>query len=87
MVNFDAGAQTPAAGAYTAVGIAFATLFLTPALYYLPNATLAGTIIVAVLSLIDLGRAQAHVALLQIRFCRDGGYHPCDSRVWGEKWG
>lgn len=55
VVNFDAGAQTPAAGAYTAVGIAFATVFLTPALYYLPNATLAGTIIVAVLSLIDLG--------------------------------
>ncbi len=55
VVNFDAGAQTPAAGAYTAVGIALATLFLTPALYYLPNATLAGTIIVAVLSLIDLG--------------------------------
>jgi len=55
VVNFDAGAQTPAAGAYTAVGIALATLFLTPALYYLPKATLAGTIIVAVLSLIDLG--------------------------------
>ena len=55
VVNFDAGAQTPAAGAFTAVGIALATLFLTPALYYLPKATLAGTIIVAVLSLIDLG--------------------------------
>lgn len=54
VVNFDAGAETPAAGAFTAVGIAFATLFLTPLLYFLPNATLAATIIVAVLSLVDL---------------------------------
>ncbi|EAQ29850.1 sulfate permease [Erythrobacter sp. NAP1] len=53
-VNFDAGAQTPAAGALTAVGIAFATLFLTPLLFNLPIATLAATIIVAVLSLVDL---------------------------------
>ena len=55
VVNFDAGAQTPAAGVYTAVGIMLASLFLTPALYYLPQATLAATIIVAVLSLVDLG--------------------------------
>ena len=55
VVNFDAGAQTPAAGVYTAIGITLASLFLTPALYYLPQATLAATIIVAVLSLVDLG--------------------------------
>jgi SulP family sulfate permease len=55
VVNFEAGAETPAAGAFTAVGIALATLFLTPLLYFLPNATLAATIIVAVLSLMDLG--------------------------------
>jgi SulP family sulfate permease len=55
VVNFDAGAETPAAGAFTAVGIAFATLFLTPLLFFLPQATLAATIIVAVLSLVDLG--------------------------------
>lgn len=55
VVNFDAGAQTPAAGVFTAVGILLATLLLTPALYYLPQATLAATIIVAVLSLVDLG--------------------------------
>jgi len=55
VVNFDAGAQTPAAGAYTAVGIALATVFLTPLLFFLPKATLAATIIVAVLSLVDLG--------------------------------
>lgn len=55
VVNFDAGAATPAAGAFTAIGMALATLVLTPALYYLPQATLAATIVVAVLSLVDLG--------------------------------
>jgi SulP family sulfate permease len=55
VVNFEAGAETPAAGAFTAVGIALATLFLTPLLFFLPNATLAATIIIAVLSLVDLG--------------------------------
>jgi SulP family sulfate permease len=55
VVNFDAGAQTPAAGVYTALGITLASLFLTPALYFLPQATLSATIIVAVLSLVDLG--------------------------------
>lgn len=55
VVNFEAGAETPAAGAFTAVGIALATLFLTPLLFFLPNATLAATIIVAVFSLVDLG--------------------------------
>ncbi|SMP02542.1 SulP family inorganic anion transporter [Shimia sagamensis] len=54
VVNFDAGAQTPAAGAFTAIGIAGAALFLTPLLFFLPKATLAATIIVAVLSLVDL---------------------------------
>ncbi len=53
VVNFDAGAETPAAGAFTAVGITLAALFLTPMLYFLPKATLAATIIVAVLSLVD----------------------------------
>ena len=53
-VNFDAGAETPAAGAYTAIGIALATLFLTPYLFYLPHAVLAATIIIAVLSLVNI---------------------------------
>ncbi|WP_458792882.1 SulP family inorganic anion transporter [Yoonia sp. MH D7] len=63
VVNFDAGAETPAAGAYTAVGLAIAALALTPLIYFLPNATLAATIIVAVLSLVDfaiLKRAWAY---------------------------
>lgn len=54
VVNFDAGAQTPAAGAFTAIGLLIAALALTPFLYFLPKATLAATIIVAVLSLVDL---------------------------------
>lgn len=54
VVNFDAGAETPAAGAFTAIGIAIATLLLTPLIFFLPKATLAATIIVAVLSLVDL---------------------------------
>ena len=53
VVNFDAGAETPAAGAYTAIGIALATVFLTPLLFFLPKATLAATIIVAVMTLVD----------------------------------
>ena len=58
VVNFDAGAQTPAAGVLTALGITLATVFLTPALYFLPKATLAATIVVAVLSLVDVGILQ-----------------------------
>jgi SulP family sulfate permease len=53
VVNFDAGAETPAAGAYTAVGLLLAAMLLTPLIYNLPQATLAATIIVAVLSLVD----------------------------------
>jgi len=55
VVNFDAGARTPMAGVLTAVGIGLAAAFLTPLFHHLPKATLAATIIVAVLSLVDLG--------------------------------
>jgi sulfate permease, SulP family len=54
VVNDDAGAETPAAGVFTAVGILLAALLLTPLLYFLPQATLGATIIVAVLSLVDV---------------------------------
>ncbi|MHA6324240.1 SulP family inorganic anion transporter [Roseivivax sp. CAU 1753] len=54
VVNFDAGAETPAAGAFTAIGLAIAAVALTPLVFFLPKATLAATIIVAVLSLVDL---------------------------------
>ena len=55
LVNFDAGARTPAAGAYTAVVLLVASLLLTPLLHHLPQATLAATIVVAVLSMADFG--------------------------------
>lgn len=54
VVNFEAGAATPAAGAFAAAGIALATLLVTPFLSRLPVAVLAATIIVAVIALIDL---------------------------------
>lgn len=53
IVNFDAGAETPAAGAITAIAIAVALIFLTPLMHFLPNAALAAIIIVAVASLLD----------------------------------
>ena len=55
VVNADAGAVTQVAGVMTAGGLLLASLFLTPALHFLPQATLAATIVVAVLSLVDLG--------------------------------
>jgi SulP family sulfate permease len=53
VVNCDSGAKTPAAGAFAAIGIASASLLLTPALFYLPQAVLSATIIVTVMSLVD----------------------------------
>lgn len=55
VVNFDAGAETPAAGAFTAIGIALTALFLTPLLFFLPKAVLGAIVIAAVLSLVDVG--------------------------------
>jgi sulfate permease, SulP family len=53
VVNFDAGAVTQAASIYTAILIALFSVLFTPLLYFLPKATLAATIIVAVSSLVD----------------------------------
>ncbi|MCB5162287.1 SulP family inorganic anion transporter [Marinomonas algarum] len=53
VVNFDAGAVTQLASVMTAIGIMIASLLLTPLLYFLPKATLAATIIVAVMTLVD----------------------------------
>jgi SulP family sulfate permease len=58
VVNYDAGAETPAAGIFTAIGLAVAAVALTPLVFFLPNATLAATIIVAVLSLVDFSILQ-----------------------------
>lgn len=53
VVNFDAGAATPAAGLYAALLIALASWLLMPLLAWLPLATLAAMIIAAVWSLVD----------------------------------
>ena len=54
LVNFEAGAATPAAGFYAAVIIMLVLLFLTPVLYWLPKVCLAAVIVVAVYALLDL---------------------------------
>lgn len=53
VVNFDAGAVTQASSIFAAIFIGLVSVFLTPYLYNLPKATLAATIIVAVLGLVD----------------------------------
>ena len=54
VINFDAGARTPAAGIVAALGIGVVTLFFTPLLHYLPVATLAAVITVSILTLVDI---------------------------------
>ena len=68
VVNFDAGAQTQMASVFTAVGIALVALYLTPALYHLPHATLAATIIIAVTGLINFKDITAARALSRADF-------------------
>jgi len=53
VVNADAGAETPLAGALTAVFLSLGILFLTPWLAYIPVPVLAATIIVAVSQLLE----------------------------------
>ncbi|WP_404362481.1 SulP family inorganic anion transporter [Marinobacter sp.] len=54
IINYDAGARTPAAGIFTAAGIGLVTIFFTPFFDGLPQAALAAIIIVSVLTLVDL---------------------------------
>jgi sulfate permease, SulP family len=54
IVSFDAGARTRMAGVWTALLLAAVAALFGPLLGLLPRAVLAATIIVAVLSLIDL---------------------------------
>ena len=65
VVNDDAGAQTPLAGVFTALGILVVMLWFSPLLAYLPRATLAATIIVAIVPLID-----RHVFVHSFRYNR-----------------
>ena len=68
VVNFDAGAQTQMASVFTAFGIALVAFYLTPALYHLPHATLAATIIIAVAGLINFKDITAARALSRADF-------------------
>lgn len=52
-VNDEAGAKTPLSSLIAALIIALSLLFLTPALYFLPQTILAGIIIVAAYGLLD----------------------------------
>ncbi len=54
VVNFAAGANTGLASIITAGLITIAVLFLTPLFYFLPQSTLAATIIIAVIGLIEV---------------------------------
>ncbi|MBU4424599.1 MAG: sulfate permease [Gammaproteobacteria bacterium] len=54
VVNFAAGANTPLAGVISAVLMGVVIASLTGLFHYLPQAVLAATIIVAVVSLIDI---------------------------------
>lgn len=54
IVNSDAGALSPAAGIFTAFGIMLASLTIMQLLSYLPKLILAATIVVAVISILDL---------------------------------
>lgn len=54
VVNFAAGANTGLASLITAFLIALTLIFLTPLFYFLPQTTLAATIIVAVMGLLDV---------------------------------
>ncbi|WP_299608810.1 SulP family inorganic anion transporter [uncultured Tateyamaria sp.] len=54
LVNFTAGAVTPLASIITAVLVGITVLLLIPLLYFLPKATLAAMIVVAVANLIDV---------------------------------
>ena len=53
-VNFNAGAVTGFSSVITVAAVAITLLLLTPLLYYLPQATLAAVIMMAVLGLINV---------------------------------
>lgn len=53
-VNFNAGAVTGFSSVVAAIAVALTLLLLTPLLYYLPQATLAAVIMMAVIGLINI---------------------------------
>lgn len=57
-VQYQSGGRTQAASMMTAAMIVLVLLFLTPVFYFLPTATLAAVILVAVYKLLDFGEAR-----------------------------
>ena len=53
VVNFDAGAATPASGLIVAILVTVVASFFTPLLFWLPKVSLAAIILVAVIPLVD----------------------------------
>ncbi|RYG55070.1 hypothetical protein EON66_06170 [archaeon] len=54
-VNDAAGARSPLSQIISALVVVLLVLFVTPAVYYLPQAVLAAIVIMAVVKLIDVG--------------------------------
>ena len=74
-VNFAAGARTGLSNVVTAAAITLTVLFLTPLLYFLPQAALGAIIIAAIFGLVDIAflrlvwrYSQADTAALLITF-------------------
>jgi SulP family sulfate permease len=75
VVNFDAGPKRPPP-APSPRWVWLASLLLTPLIAYLPQATLAATIIVAVLSLVDFSILKKTWAYSRADFAAVAHHHP-----------
>jgi len=53
-VNFQAGARTPVAGVFTGLMVGLTLIFLTPALYNVPQGVLAAVVMLAVVGLVNV---------------------------------
>lgn len=53
VISYDAGAQTPLSGVFTAIGLAIVALTLSELIASLPTATLAAVIIISAATLVD----------------------------------
>lgn len=67
-VNDQAGAQSGLASIISAIMVAITLLFLTPLFYYLPTASLAAIIMVAVFGLVDIQEARHLFAIKKSDF-------------------
>jgi MFS superfamily sulfate permease-like transporter len=82
-VNFQAGARTATAGVFTGLMVGLTLMFLTPALYNVPQGVLASVVMLAVVGLINvkgflhLWKAQKHDGVTAaITFCGTLAFAP-----------